>query len=44
MAKDPEQRDVFPGALELMILHSLGVKPMQFREDVCGNYPRAYCG
>src|ERR1700719_3614707 len=28
MAKNPEQRDLFPGALELMILHSLRVKPM----------------
>jgi len=28
MAKDPEQRDLFSGALELMILHSLRLKPM----------------
>lgn len=28
MAKDPEGRDLFPGALELMILHSLRLKPM----------------
>ena len=28
MAKSPEQRDLFPGALELMILHSLRLKPM----------------
>jgi transcriptional regulator len=28
VAKDPEQRDLFPGALELMILHSLRLKPM----------------
>jgi PadR family transcriptional regulator, regulatory protein PadR len=28
MAKDPEQRDLFAGALELMILHSLRLKPM----------------
>ena len=28
MAKKPEQRDLFAGALELMILHSLRVKPM----------------
>jgi PadR family transcriptional regulator PadR len=28
MAKNPERRDLFPGALELMILHSLRVKPM----------------
>src|SRR5579871_5707036 len=28
MPKDPEQRDLFSGALELMILHSLGLKPM----------------
>lgn len=28
MAKDPERRDLFSGALDLMILHSLGVKPM----------------
>ena len=28
MAKNPEQRDLFAGALELMILHSLRVKPM----------------
>ena len=28
MAKNPEQRDLFPGALELMILHSLRMKPM----------------
>jgi PadR family transcriptional regulator PadR len=28
MAKRPEQRDLFPGALELMILHSLRVRPM----------------
>jgi transcriptional regulator len=28
MAKDPERRDLFSGALELMILHSLRLKPM----------------
>jgi len=28
MAKDPQQRDLFPGALEIMILQSLRVKPM----------------
>jgi len=28
MARNPEQRDLFPGALELMILHSLRLKPM----------------
>ena len=28
MAKNPEYRDLFAGALELMILHSLRVKPM----------------
>jgi len=28
MAKNPEQRDLFAGALELMILHSLRMKPM----------------
>ena len=28
MPKDPERRDLFSGALELMILHSLRVKPM----------------
>jgi transcriptional regulator len=28
MAKKPEQRDLFAGALELMILHSLRLKPM----------------
>ena len=28
MAKHPEQRDLFPGALELMVLHSLRLKPM----------------
>ena len=28
MAKDPEKRDLFAGALELMILHSLQLKPM----------------
>src|SRR5579863_9452597 len=28
MAKNPEHRDLFPGALEMMILHSLRVKPM----------------
>lgn len=28
MAKDPDRRDLFSGALELMILHSLRVKPM----------------
>jgi PadR family transcriptional regulator, regulatory protein PadR len=28
MAKDPGQRDLFSGALELMILHSLQRKPM----------------
>src|SRR6202034_4430034 len=28
MAKDSDRRDLFPGALELMILHSLRLKPM----------------
>jgi transcriptional regulator len=28
MARDPERRDLFSGALELMILHSLRLKPM----------------
>ena len=28
MGKNPERRDLFAGALELMILHSLRVKPM----------------
>src|ERR1700739_816234 len=28
MPKDPEYRDLFPGALELMILRSLRLKPM----------------
>jgi PadR family transcriptional regulator, regulatory protein PadR len=28
MAKDPERRDLFSGALDLMILHSLRLKPM----------------
>ena len=28
MVKNPERRDLFAGALELMILHSLRVKPM----------------
>jgi PadR family transcriptional regulator PadR len=28
MPKSPEHRDLFSGALELMILHSLRVKPM----------------
>ena len=28
MAKNPEHRDLFPGALELMILKSLSWKPM----------------
>ena len=28
MAKNPEGRDLFSGALEMMILHSLAVKPM----------------
>ena len=28
MAKNPEQRDLFAGALELMILHSLRLRPM----------------
>jgi transcriptional regulator len=28
MAKDPVQRDLFSGALELMVLHSLVLKPM----------------
>ena len=28
MPKDPDQRDLFSGALELMILHSLRLKPM----------------
>ena len=28
MAKDPEHRDLFSGDLELMILHSLRLKPM----------------
>jgi PadR family transcriptional regulator PadR len=28
MAKNPEHRDLFPGALEIMILESLRLKPM----------------
>jgi len=28
MAKNPEHRDLFAGALEMMILHSLRLKPM----------------
>lgn len=28
MAKNPEHRDLFPGALEVMILQSLRLKPM----------------
>src|SRR5246127_3059302 len=28
MAKDPDRRDLFPGALELMILQSLRFRPM----------------
>ena len=28
MARNPEERDLFAGALELMILHSLRLKPM----------------
>jgi transcriptional regulator len=28
MAKNPDRRDLFPGALEVMILHSLRLKPM----------------
>ncbi|WP_263356249.1 PadR family transcriptional regulator [Acidicapsa ligni] len=28
MAKNPEHRDLFPGALEIMILQSLKLKPM----------------
>jgi PadR family transcriptional regulator PadR len=28
MAKNPEQRDLFPGALEIMILQTLRLKPM----------------
>jgi PadR family transcriptional regulator, regulatory protein PadR len=28
MAKSPGHRDLFPGALEMMILHSLRLKPM----------------
>ena len=28
MAKNPEHRDLFPGALEVMILQSLRMKPM----------------
>jgi PadR family transcriptional regulator, regulatory protein PadR len=28
MVTSPERRDLFPGALELMILHSLRLKPM----------------
>ena len=28
MPKSPEHRDLFPGALEMMILHSLRLKPM----------------
>jgi len=28
MAKNPEYRDLFPGALEMMILQSLRLKPM----------------
>jgi PadR family transcriptional regulator PadR len=28
MARNPQRRDLFPGALEMMILHSLRLKPM----------------
>jgi PadR family transcriptional regulator, regulatory protein PadR len=28
MARKPDRRDLFPGALEMMILHSLRLKPM----------------
>ena len=28
MPNDPDRRDLFSGALDLMILHSLRVKPM----------------
>ena len=28
MAKDTPRRDLFPGALEMMVLHSLRLKPM----------------
>ena len=28
MAKNPEHRDLFPGALEIMILQSLRLRPM----------------
>jgi PadR family transcriptional regulator PadR len=28
MAKNPEHRDLFPGAMELMVLQSLRLKPM----------------
>jgi PadR family transcriptional regulator PadR len=28
MTKDPEYRDLFPGALEMMILQSLRIRPM----------------
>ena len=28
MTKNPDYRDLFPGALEMMILHSLRLKPM----------------
>jgi PadR family transcriptional regulator, regulatory protein PadR len=28
MARDPDRRDLFSGALDLMILHSLRLKPM----------------
>jgi transcriptional regulator len=28
MAKDPQRRDLFPGALEMMILQSLRLRPM----------------
>ena len=28
MPKNPDSRDLFPGALEMMILHSLRLKPM----------------
>jgi PadR family transcriptional regulator PadR len=28
MVRNPEYRDLFPGALEMMILHSLRLKPM----------------
>jgi transcriptional regulator len=28
MAKNPEHRDLFPGALEIMVLQSLRLKPM----------------